>query len=117
MGSKLTISGTCVVGYVPPPPLQQVSARNLRLLDSLGNVIEKARVHQDIRIVAELTNLQDIEQRFAYLVQIKDANGISVHLDHTGGLLSPGQTLTSSVSWVPDRSGLYAINRVRVEVY
>ena len=109
VGSELTISGTCVVGYVPPPPLQQVSARNLRLLDSLGNIIEKARVHQDIRIVAELTNLQDIEQRFAYLVQIKDANGISVHLDHTGGLLSPGQTLTSSVSWVPDRSGLYAI--------
>ena len=109
VGSELTISGTCVVGYVPPPPLRQVSARNLRLLDSLGNVIEKARVHQDIRIVAELTNLQDIEQRFAYLVQIKDANGISVHLDHTGGLLSPGQTLTSSVSWVPDRSGLYAI--------
>ena len=109
VGSKLTISGTCVVGYNQPPPLQQVSARNLRLLDSLGNVIEKARVHQDIRIVAELTNLQDIEQRFAYLVQIKDANGIPVHFDHTGGLLSSGQTLTSSVSWVPDRSGLYAI--------
>ena len=108
-GSKLTISGTCVVGYVPPPPLQQVSARNLRLLDSLGNVIEKVHVHQDIRIAAELTNLQDIEQRFAYLGQIKDANGIPVHFDHTGGLLSPGQTVTSSVSWVPDNSGLYTI--------
>ena len=106
-GDKLIVSGSCAIGYVPLPPLQRVNARNLRLLDSLGNVIEKARVHQDIRIVAELTNLQDIEQRFAYLVQIKDANRIPVHLDHTDSLLSSGQTLTSSVSWVPDRSGLY----------
>ena len=109
VGSKLTISGTCVVGYVPPPPLQQVSARNLRLLDSLGNVIEKVRVHQDIRIAAELTNLQDIKQRFAYLVRITDTNGIPALHDHDGGLLSPGQTVTSSVSWVPDNSGLYTI--------
>ena len=109
-GDRLAIVGHCVVGYIPPPPLQRVSARKLKVLDLFGNVIDKAYVHQEIKIAAELTNTQDIEQKFAFLVQIKNVNGGVLPPLHTDGILYAGETLTSAVSWVPDNSGLYTMS-------
>ena len=107
---RMIIFSTCSVGYAPLPALRRVNVRNLRLLDSTKNTITKACVLQDIQIAAELTNLQAIPQKFVYLVQIKNDRGLTIMPPiHSDGLLSPGQTLTPAVSWMPDELGSYTI--------
>ncbi len=54
-----------------------------------------------------MANGQDREQAFAYLVQIQDANGVTVSLAWITGSLSPGQSFSPALSWIPSQSGTY----------
>ena len=64
-------------------------------------------VDQQVQIVADLTNSQDRIQNFAYIVQIKDDEGVSISLAWITGALSPNQRLSPALSWTPDESGMY----------
>jgi len=54
-----------------------------------------------------LGNGQDIEQQFAYLVQIKNSDDVTVYLSWITGTFLPGQMLSSSLSWIPQTPGIY----------
>ena len=64
-------------------------------------------VDQQVQIVADLTNSQDRIQNFAYIVQIKDDEGVSISLAWITGALSPNQRLSPALSWTPDKAGMY----------
>ncbi|MBI3842509.1 MAG: hypothetical protein HY295_05135 [Thaumarchaeota archaeon] len=67
----------------------------------------ETKIDKQIQIVADLTNNQDKDQSFAYLVQIKDVNGVTVSLSWITGLLSAGQTMSPAQSWTPSVEGTY----------
>lgn len=67
----------------------------------------ETKVDKQIQIVADLTNNQNKDQSFAYLVQIKDTNGVTVSLSWITGLLSSGQTMSPAQSWTPSVEGIY----------
>ncbi len=64
-------------------------------------------VGKQVQIEADLRNAQDIEQDFAYIVQIQDENGITVSLGWITGTLTPAQTFTPSLSWIPSEAGKF----------
>ena len=64
-------------------------------------------VDTQVQITADLTNNQDRGQPFAYLVQIKDENGVTVSLSWITGSLEPGQFMSPSQSWTPTNLGKY----------
>jgi len=64
-------------------------------------------VDQQVQIVADLTNSQDRIQNFAYIVQIKDDEGVSISLAWITGALSPNQRLSPALSWTAERAGIY----------
>ncbi len=64
-------------------------------------------VDEQIRIESDLTNNQDRAQSFAYIVQIKDSDGVTVSLGWITGSLSPNQRLSPALSWTPEKSGMY----------
>lgn len=70
---------------------------------------EGLRVDKQVMIVADLTNGQDREQDFAYIVQIHDQNDVIVSLSWLTGELFPGQTFSPAQSWIPKESGTYTI--------
>jgi len=96
-----TVAGTSI------PPLEQVAAGNAKILDSSGNTLSKVRVNQQIQIVADITNQENKDQPFAYLVQIQDNNGITVSLSWITGEMIPKQTLNLGQSWQPTAAGTY----------
>lgn len=96
-----TIAGTSL------PPLEQVSADNARILDSTGKSLDKISVNQQFQIVSDVTNQENKEQPFAYLVQIQDSNGITISLTWITGSMVPKQTLNLGQSWVPTTAGTY----------
>ena len=106
IADELDIAGTTLIGTVVPP-LERTSISGCKLVDSFGNTITKISSDQQIQVTCNLTNNQDTEQPFAYLVQIKNSDEITVHLAWITGALLPGQTLESSLSWSTTISGLY----------
>ncbi|CAI9830764.1 hypothetical protein IBTHAUMO2_1080001 [Nitrosopumilaceae archaeon] len=58
-------------------------------------------------MTADLTNGQERDQAFAYLVQIQDEDNVTVHLAWISGSVALGQSFSPSVSWTPAAAGTY----------
>jgi len=61
----------------------------------------------EIQIETEITNQQDDQQPFAYIVQIKDEIGATISISMITGTVGQGQTITQIISWTPSESGVY----------
>ncbi len=103
---ELDITATSIIGTVVPP-LERAPAANLRIVDAFKNSLDTVSVDQQVQISADLANGQDIEQEFAYLVQIQDENGVTVSLAWITGTLSSGQSFSPALSWIPTEAGAY----------
>ncbi|HXG73252.1 MAG TPA: hypothetical protein VNK44_00340 [Candidatus Nitrosotenuis sp.] len=74
----------------------------------IGNTpIKDVEVGKQIQIAADLTNNQDIEQDFAYIVQIQNEEGVTVSLAWLTGRLNPVQSLSPAISWTPQQTGTF----------
>jgi hypothetical protein len=105
-GDSLDVTGTSIIGTVVPP-LERAPAANARVVDSFGNSLSEVSVDQQVQIEADLVNGQDKDQSFAYLVQVQDANGVTVSLAWITGQLAAGQSFSPALSWIPSSSGTY----------
>jgi len=104
--SQVRFLTTAIIG-TNLPISDRIPASNPRILDSLGNVLSKVTVNQQIQIVSDLINRNNNNQPFAYLVQIQDGNGITLSLSWITGSLSPNQNISLSQSWTPTTAGTY----------
>jgi len=66
-------------------------------------------VDKQVQIVADVTNSQEKIQPFAYLVQIRDENDVTISLAWLTGSLSPKQMLSPALSWIPENPGTYTV--------
>jgi len=69
----------------------------------------KVTIDEQVMIMADLSNGQDRAQKFAYIVQIRDENGLVTSLAWITGSLTPGQTFSPALSWTPIAAGTYTI--------
>jgi hypothetical protein len=89
-------------------PARHVAASDLRFVDSFGNPITgPVQAGQQIQVVLDLTNNQNTDQPFAYLVQIQNRHGIDVSISWITGTLTAGQSLNPAQSWTPTYSDFY----------
>ena len=106
IADELDISASSSIGEVISN-LQTISVDNARISDRAGNLLSEISANQSLQITADLQNNTIKDQAFTYLVQIRDANGITVHLAWITGILAAGQTLSPSLSWSSQISGMY----------
>ena len=85
-----------VVALTAPGSIQDISEEN-----------DHVSVDKQVQIVADVSNSQDKIQSFAYIVQIQDQNDVTVSLAWLTGALSPKQTLSPALSWIPEQQGDY----------
>jgi len=102
----LTIAGTLTIGTAFPP-LERAPAANARVVDAFGASVAEVSVGQQVQIAADVSNGQDGDQAFAYLVQVQDGNGVTVSLAWITGSLTGGQSMSPALSWTPSDSGSY----------
>ena len=89
-------------------PLDRVPISSPRLEDFFQNPVSKnININQQVQIAADITNNQEIEQKFVYIVQIKDTENVVIHLVWISGELKPHQTFSPAVSWRADLSGSF----------
>jgi len=66
-------------------------------------------VDEQIMIIADISNNQDIQQNFAYIIQVRNSCDVVISLSWLTGSLSPVQSFSSVQSWIPAESGAYHI--------
>jgi len=90
-------------------PIQRISQEVAFISDSFGAQILEPTINQQLQIVGIITNNQNYDQTFSYIIQVKDKDGIVVSLSWIQGELTSNQSLDLSQSWTPTKSGNYFI--------
>ena len=90
-------------------PLERLTNSPITLTDSLGTPLKSFQANNRIQIVGSITNEQTFDQKFVYLVQVKDHNDTVESISWIGGELSGQQNLDVSQSWLPKNSGTFFI--------
>lgn len=87
--------------------LGSISATNARIVDVFGFPFDSVQLFQQVQIRADVINLQDRHQEFAYLVQIKNENDIVIQIAWITGRLAARQQFAPGLSWTPSTSGVF----------
>jgi len=88
--------------------LQRATISDPRLENVFRVPIENnVNVDQQFQISADITNNQEKSQKFFYLVQIKDKTDVVVSVGWISGELNPHQKFSPSLSWIPEKSGVF----------
>lgn len=79
------------------------------IVDQFENPVTDVKVGQQIIIQDNVVNKQNTSQKFAYIVLIKDREGITVSLSWIIGEVPPSSTFKAGQSWSPTKVGEYNI--------
>jgi hypothetical protein len=90
-------------------PIERIEASEPGLVDQNGIPIEKVEAEQQVLIQMQLKNNQNIMQKFTYIVQIKDSDGIISSLSWISGELPPNDFMLAAQSWIPANKDNYQI--------
>ena len=103
---SIRITGTTTIGSIVPP-LERVAVSNLGVVDALGGAVDSVSVGQQVNIAADLASAQSRSQDYAYLLQIQNMDGVTVHLSWAASSLAGFGGANVSQSWTPDETGSY----------
>lgn len=88
--------------------IQRAEIKNPRLVNSFGEpVSHNINTNQQVQVYAEITNRQDIQQDFVYIVQILNEDKVTLKLTWFIARLNPQQTLSPAISWSTNEPGTY----------
>ena len=104
---RLAVKATAILD--PDMPLDRITYSDIVFSDSLGNPLDAFSTTTQIQIIGVLTNEQNFPQPFVHLIQIKDESGYVVSLFWLRGAIGAHQSLDVSQSWMPQKSGTYAV--------
>ncbi len=81
-----------------------------QIVDQSGNPVADVHLGQVIAIQDNVVNNKDTSQKFAYIVLIKDRDGITVSLSWITGEVPPSNTFKAAQSWIPEEAGEFSIS-------
>jgi autotransporter-associated beta strand protein len=90
-------------------PLDRIQMSHFAFLDAAGAIISQANVGQQLSITGTFANHQEVEQDYAFIVQITDEDSSVVHVSWQQGTIESGQTADVSTTWTPMEGGSYNV--------
>lgn len=105
---ELTIHATTAIGALSLP-MERISITSAIITDVYGNELAEVSTGQTVMVTVGLKNISNKQQSFAYILQIQDDKSNDISLSSISGLLSSGQSLTPSLSWIPTKPGEYKV--------
>ena len=89
--------------------LDRITNSQIKLSDVSGKSMTSFQADNQIQVVGSITNKQNFNQEFIYLIQVKDAKNSVVSISWIAGELTGTQNLDVSQSWIPKKTGTYFI--------
>ena len=87
---------------------ERISIQNQKIANAFGDIISDVNSGQQVQITADISNNQNFEQEFAYVITTQNSNIMSEPIWITG-ILASYQELTLSLSWTPEYGGVHII--------
>ena len=90
-------------------PVATIDMSNMRIINTNGILIKDVLADVGIQVSTDLENLTDETQPFIHILQIQNAENVTVQLSWIEGDLYPKQNFHSFSSWLPFESGDHTI--------
>ena len=108
LGNTLPANAEPVTANVPVKfKNEKVTIAKSVIADQTSSQLSNVSTGQLVMVQSVVRNNQETVQTFAYIVQIKDSNGIVVKLEAVEGVLPAGKSFTVGISWTPEEAGNY----------
>lgn len=114
MLERILIFGICVLVLISMPHAfaldgtHRAELKNARLVNAFGEKSsQNINTNQQVQVSADITNKQDKNQDFVYIVQILDQNNVPVQLTWIKASFKSQQVFSPALSWVTDKPGTY----------
>jgi hypothetical protein len=78
-----------------------------RPVDSQGNALTWPKANETVTIVARFVDSTETAHPFAAIIEVRDENGVTIHLEVQTSKANPFSFSTVSTSWNPPTSGRY----------
>ena len=88
---------------------ETVKLSKFRVLDTNSTKVRTINVGQEIQLQSTVAGNLTSDQPFAYIVQIKGEDGITVMLAWIDGTLSPEEPSDLAIPWIPEEPGKYNV--------
>ena len=79
------------------------------MVDTTGHQVSSFVVGQEIGVESVLTNHGTGNQKFSYLVQVVDSDGINNYFGATSASLLGSQSFNATQVWIPKAPGTYTV--------
>lgn len=90
--------------------LDKITVNDAGLVNRSGNPIgNNVNVNQQVLVSSKITNTQNANQDFIYIVQIKGESGAVMKIGWITGTLTKFQNFVPAVSWFPATQGTYTV--------
>ncbi len=87
---------------------EKITIARSAITDQTNAQLSNVSAGQLVVIQSVLRNNQETQETFAYVVQMKDSQGIVVKLESIEGVIPSGKSFTVGVSWIPEITGTYS---------
>jgi hypothetical protein len=91
------------------PAKETIKLTKFRVLDTNNTKVRAITVGQQILLQSTAASNLTSAQPYAYIVHIKDEDGITVKLEWVDGSLSPNEPADLAIPWVPEEPGKYDV--------
>lgn len=86
-----------------------ISISEPTMVDTSGHPLSSYNVGQEIGVQSILTNHGTTNQKFAYLVQVVNNNGVSDYFQAFSASMLGNQSFTATQVWIPKDPGTYTV--------
>ncbi len=86
-----------------------ITISSLTMVDTTGHEVSSFTVGQEIGVQSVLANHGTTNQKFSYLVQVMDGNGITNYFGATSASMLGNQSFTATQVWIPKAPGTYTV--------
>ncbi len=89
--------------------LEVISISNLFTLDVNNQAKATVKVEDPVLVKLNITNILSERRTYTYILQATDQNGFVSSLSWSMGTLTPEQSYTTVIAWVPQEPGMYIL--------
>ena len=108
ISDNLKIETTAIIDS-SVPAVERIQNSEITITDGFRNTSHNLDVDNQLHIIGTVSNMQNFNQNFVYLFQIKNELNSVESISWVRGQLTSDQTFDVSQSWTPNKIGEYTI--------
>ena len=108
ISDNLKIETTAIIDS-SVPAVERIQNSEITITDGFRNTSHNLDVNSQLHIIGTVSNMQNFNQNFVYLFQIKNESNSVESISWVRGQLTSDQTFDVSQSWTPNKIGEYTI--------